>query len=242
MTPELETLWRIQDLDRALASVRERLVVFPTQRAALAARLAAAKAALTRADEGVKARALAKRDAESQAEALVAQERKFQTQLTQVKKNEEYAALLAEIEGAKLKRSALETFVLEKMDEEGAAAAEVTRARKALAEAEKAHADETRQIDAEEAKVKAEESEVLARREAQMASLPAGLRHRYERVYAAKKGMAVADLARDSCAACGSRLPPQAAIEVRRGTAVVECPDCGRILLHKVVSESGSGT
>jgi len=236
VTPELETLWRIQDLDRALTGVRERLAVFPTRRATIDARRATAKAALTRAEESVKARALAKREAESQAETLVAQERKFQTQLTQVKKNEEYAALLAEIEGAKTKRSQLETFVLEKMEEEVAATAEVKRAKAALAEAEAGHADETKKIDAEEKTVKAEESELVTRRAAQMAALPAGLRGRYERVHGAKKGQAVADLAGDSCAACGSRLPPQAAIEVRSGTGVVECPDCGRILLHKTSS------
>jgi predicted nucleic acid-binding Zn-ribbon protein len=73
-----------------------------------------------------------------------------------------------------------------------------------------------------------------------MSSLPVSLRGRYERVHTAKKGQAVADLTGDSCAACGARLPPQTAIQVRRGTAIVECPDCGRILLHKANAESGA--
>ncbi len=238
MTPELEILWRVQDLDRALGAVRERLVAFPARRAALAQRLSAAKDALARAEDASKARALAKRDAESQAESLTQQERKFQTQLTQVKKNEEYAALLAEIEGARRKRSELETFVLEKMEEEGAAAAASARAKQALAETDSAVKAENRDVDADEGRVKAEEAGLMAEREAALNGLPASLRARYERVHVAKKGQAVAELVRDSCGVCGSRLPPQAAIEVRRGTAVVECPDCGRMLLFKADVES----
>lgn len=238
MTPDLETLWRIQDLDRQLSSVRQRLAAFPERRTAAAARLAAAKGALARAEEGVKARALAKRDAESQAEALVAQERKFQTQLTQVKKNEEYTALLAEIKGAQKKRSDLETFVLEKMEEEGAATAEVARAKAALAEAQAHAAAEEKQIAGEESQVEAAATDLAARRATELAALPLALRARYERVFAGKKGQALAELARDSCAACGSRLPMQTAIEVRRGSAIVECPDCGRLLLHKNESDS----
>jgi len=238
LTPELEILWRIQDLDRALGVVRDRLALFPARRTTLAQRLAAAKDALARADEAGKARALAKRDAESQAESLTQQERKFQTQLTQVKKNEEYAALLAEIEGVRKKRSELETFVLEKMEEEGAATALSARAKQALAETDAAVKAESRDVDAEEARVQAEEAGLVGEREAALSGLPAALRARYERVHVARKGQAVAELVRDSCGVCGSRLPPQAAIEVRRGTAVVECPDCGRMLLFKADVES----
>jgi len=233
LTPELEILWRVQDLDRALTAVRERRGAYPGRRTALASRLADARALVTRAEEAGKARALAKRDAEKEAEGLVAQERKFQTQLTQVKKNDEYAALLAEIAGAQQKRSALETFVLEKMEEEGAAAAEVARAKQALALVTTQVAAETAVVDAEEAKVKGEEDALVAQREDALAGLPAVLRARYERVPGARAGQAVAALVRDSCGVCGARLPPQAAIEVRRGAAVVECPDCGRMLLYK---------
>jgi predicted nucleic acid-binding Zn-ribbon protein len=232
LTPELQSLWQAQGLDRALLGVRVRLAAFPAMREKIDLLVAQAKAGVTAADERGKASQLARREAEKTAESLVEQERKFQIQLTQVKKNEEYSALLHEIAGAQKKRSELETFVLEKMEQENAVSADVQKARAALADAEKAARSERARIDAEEATAKAQEKDLLAQREVALSGLPPVLRARYERILVAKKGHAIAELAGDSCAACGGRIPPQAAIQVRRRLAVVECPDCGRLLLH----------
>jgi predicted nucleic acid-binding Zn-ribbon protein len=232
LTPELESLWQAQALDRALLGVRERLAAFPARRAKVDQSLAAAKAGVAAAEERGKASQLARRDAEKTAESLVEQERKFQIQLTQVKKNEEYAALLHEIANAQKKRGELETFVLEKMEQETAVAADTKRARAVLADAEKVANAEKATITADEDAVRKEEKDLLARREEALAALPAALRARYERILVARKGNAIAELVGDSCAGCGGRIPAQAAIQVRRRLAVVECPDCGRLLIH----------
>ena len=232
MTPELKSLWQAQGLDRALFDVRVRLATFPALRAKAEQQVAQAKAGVSAAEERGKASQLARREAEKTAESLVEQERKFQIQLTQVKKNEEYSALLHEIAGAQKKRSELETFVLEKMEQENAVSADMKAAKAKLAEAEKAAAGDRAKIDADEATAKEEERVLLAQREEALAGLPAVLRARYERILIARKGKAIAELTGDSCAACGGRIPPQAAIQVRRRLAVVECPDCGRLLLH----------
>ena len=228
----------MQEIDRALLGVRERLAVMPGRRERIEAGLGGAKAAVAAAEERAKAAALAKRDAEKQAEVLAEQERKFQTQLTQVKKNEEYSALLHEIEGAKKKRSDLETFVLEKMDQEAAVAAEVQRAKAAFSEADKGADGERARVKADEAALQAEESALVARRDEALATLPANLRNRYERILIARKGKAVAELIRDSCSGCGGTLPPQVAIQIRRGLTIVECPDCGRLIIHPPGAEA----
>ena len=232
MTPELESLWQAQALDRALLGVRERLATFPARRAKVDQSLLAAKAGVAAAEERGKASQLARREAEKTAESLVEQERKFQIQLTQVKKNEEYAALLHEIANAQKKRGELETFVLEKMEQETAVTEDAKRARAVLAAAEKVAAAEHAKVKEDEDAVRKEEADLLARREAALASLPAVLRARYERILIARKGQAIAELVGDSCAGCGGRIPAQAAIQVRRRLAVVECPDCGRLLIH----------
>ncbi len=232
MTPELESLWRAQSLDRALLGVRDRLSVFPARRARVDASLVGAKAAVAAAEERGKAAALAKREAEKTAEGLVEQERKFQIQLTQVKKNEEYAALLNEITNSQKKRSELETLALEKMEQEAAVAAELARVKATLAEAEKGAKTERSQITSEENATKAEEAALVSQRDEALSTLPPVLRARYERILIARKGHAIAALSGDSCAGCGARMPLQAAIQIRRGLAVVECPDCGRLLIH----------
>src|SRR5688572_17535872 len=157
MHPDLDRLVRAQELDRALADVRGRLDRLGTRKKAAEDVVVAAKRALAEAEERAKAVAIAKRAAEKDAETLGEQERKFQTQLTQVKKNEEYSALLHEIAAAQARRSALETVVLEKMDEEGRAAEAIAAAKAALATAEKEAAAARATIAGEESQLKAEE-------------------------------------------------------------------------------------
>ena len=231
MHPDLERLVRAQELDRGLADVRGKIERLAPRRKEIDDRIASAKKALTDAEERVKALALAKRNAEKDAETQGEQERKFQTQLTQVKKNDEYSALLHEIEAAKRKRSELETIVLEKMDEEGRATAAIAAAKTALAAAESEASTARGKVAAEEAELRTEEGGLEARRDGALGQLPPALKTRYEKLLVARKGRAVSDLSGDACTACGAHLPPQRAIAVRRGEAVVECPDCGRILV-----------
>ena len=73
-----------------------------------------------------------------------------------------------------------------------------------------------------------------------LGELPVALRGRYQRIHTAKKGQALAELVGTACAACGATLPPQTAIEVRRGLNVMECPSCGRILVHRSESSAAS--
>ncbi len=231
MHPDLDRLVRAQEIDRLLTETRGRLDRLAPRRKAADDAVAAARQALAQAEERSKAVALARRTAEKDVETFGDQERKFQTQLTQVKKNEEYSALLHEIEGAKKKRSERETTVLESMDEEGRVAAAVAAAKAAVAATERAAEADRATIATEEAGVRGEEAALVARRDAALADLPSVLRNRYDRLLGAKRGVAVAVLEGDACAACGSHLPPQKAIAVRRGEGVVECPDCGRILV-----------
>jgi predicted nucleic acid-binding Zn-ribbon protein len=233
LTHELEIFWTLQGLDGELRAVRDRLARLPARRQEIDRVSSLAKASLAASEERVKQAALAKRKAEQDAEALGEQEKKFQLQLSQVKKNDEYSALLHEIEATKKRRSELETFVLERMEEEGQVAAEVARAKDAFASAQAKAKDETKVVDDEERALKGEESALEGKREALLGELPSALRARYQRIHTAKKGQALAELVAGSCAACGAGMPPQTAIEVRRGQNVLECPTCGRILVYR---------
>jgi predicted nucleic acid-binding Zn-ribbon protein len=237
LTHELEIFWSLQGIDGELRAVRERLARLPARRAEIERGTNEAKAALAAGEERVKSAALAKRKAEQDAEALGEQEKKFQLQLSQVKKNDEYAALLHEIEAAKQKRSALETFVLERMEDEGQVAAQVARDKAAFAAAQAKAGEESRVVDAEEKQLKGEEGALEARRDGLLGELPTALRSRYLRIHTAKKGQALAELVAGSCAACGAAMPLQTAIEVRRGQNVLECPNCGRILVYRASVE-----
>src|SRR5207249_5380991 len=108
VSPEILTLWDLHDLDDQVVQIDAALARFPVQRAALAKRKAEEHARLetlkTRLAEHQKVR----RDLERDVQALADTEKRFQTQLLAVKKNEEYQALLHEIEDTRRRRSARE--------------------------------------------------------------------------------------------------------------------------------------
>ena len=99
MSDELDRLWALHVLDEKAATHASRLKTLPEARAQSERQLASERTALeahkAHAADALKLR----RQLEKDIEAVVVEERKFQSQLPAVKKNEEYTALLHEIQG-----------------------------------------------------------------------------------------------------------------------------------------------
>ena len=191
MSEEIDRLWALQDLDEQAAGVREILARFPEQRRELEHRIVEARQRL----EQAKARALEsqkqRRELEREAGSLGDQERRFQQQLPAIKKNEEYTALLHEIEGVRQKRSELETRVLERMEEEEREQRERPALEQALKNAEAEAAARAKIIDAQETSEQGKLGVLEARRDAHVKELASATRARYERVHASRAGRAV---------------------------------------------------
>ena len=228
---DLDVLWRLEGRDRELREVRARRGGIPTGHAVAQSALAGARASASVLEERARAGLLARRNAEKEIEALAQQENKFQNQLTLVKENDEYTALLHEIAAVRKKRDELETFILERMNEEEAQGRQEASARASVQAAEARAGDECARLDAEDAALAARERALEEERAGLLAGLSPALRGRYDRILKAK-GSAVAELLRDACGGCGETLPPQVAIEVRRQRGVVACPGCGRLVVH----------
>jgi len=54
---------------------------------------------------------------------------------------------------------------------------------------------------------------------------------RYDRLCTSRDGIAVAEIKKSACGACFKGLTPQAAQEARRMDAVMQCEQCGRLLV-----------
>jgi predicted nucleic acid-binding Zn-ribbon protein len=118
MKPALERLVALSRLDTRLQGIETLLRQIPERESKAQSRLKDAIAALESHRERLKQVELSRREGEREAEALVQQERKFQSQTMQVKSNEELWALQREIQSVKARRSEIETRVLERMEEE----------------------------------------------------------------------------------------------------------------------------
>lgn len=231
MSEEIDRLWALQGLDEQALAVREVQARFPEQRRELEHRIVEARKRLDQSKARLGESQKQRRDLEREAIALGEQERHFQQQLPAIKKNEEYTALLHEIEGARRKRSEIETRVLERMEEEEREQGERPALEQALKSAEAEAAARAELIEAGEASERAKLEALEARRDAYLRELPAATRARYERVHASRDGRAVVGISKGACGGCYRTLPPAVLQEARRRDRMMSCEGCGRIIV-----------
>ncbi len=227
----LRTLWALQKEDHRLHELEAELDRIPAQLRALEERVVSARHAVEGHLEDSKKLQLERRTREKDVDSLTEQERKFQSQLFQVKTNQEYQALLREIEAVRGKRSEVETLILEGMESEQQMATARTEHERTLREVERVGAVRRDELEAERAELSERVSRQRAAREALTARLSPGLRVRYQRIHDAREGVAVVPVVRNACGGCMRQLPPQRVQEARRQDVVVTCDGCGRMVL-----------
>ncbi len=231
MTGDLQTLWALQGLDERVVAAQAKLARHPGDRKSLETMLAGERTRLEQFRKQIGELQLRHRQLEKDIEALLAEERKFQSQLPLVKKNEEYSALLHEITGRKAARSDRETDLLVMLEEEQRLEAEKPRIEQALRTAESDAATRLQAIAAEEAKEREEVAALEAERQQWLQKLAGPLRSRYEKIRTGHQGRAVVAILKGACGGCYRNQPPQVLQEARRGDRVLICEGCGRLLI-----------
>lgn len=231
MTEELQLLWSVRAMDERLSAVRAALARFPVQRAELEARVRAERVHLDQAKTRLAELQKTRRDRERDIEDAHEQQRKFEGQLFAVKKNDEYTALVHQIDAMKATRSDLETQVLVQLEEEEKIQHERPGIEQALAKAEKEAAERRAEIDRQEA-VEREHMRVLeTERAGHLERLTASTRTRYERVHGSRDGRAVVPIVKGACGGCFRAQPPQVLQEAKRGDRLLSCDGCGRLII-----------
>ena len=236
MHPDLEKLIALQKADAEVARLREEIASLPGRVKGIEAKLAGTRAQIEKAQQGMTATQGARRKLETEIQDQRGKISKYREQSLAVKTNEQYKALLHEIEFAEKEIRACEDKILEGMVD-----SEQREATLKAAEAElKA---ETAEIEKEKAEARArtaEDERLLAEQNAQRETLRAGvaddvLEH-YDRVLHARK-TAVAEAREQKCTACNVLLRPQTYNEIKGNEQVVTCDSCGRILFYDPAHE-----
>src|SRR5579864_3649881 len=156
MLPDIENLLRLQVADKEIARLQEEIAELPRRVAAIEQKLAGTKAQLEKAQANSKADEAARRKHETTISDLRGKISKYRDQSLDVKTNEQYKALLHEIQFAEKEIAATEDKILELMlnadarDKEVKAAQAALKAESAEIEKEK---EEARQRTAEDEKL-----------------------------------------------------------------------------------------
>lgn len=231
MSGEIQLLWALGLLDEQIVQLDGALARLPEERAALARRLAEERAQLGAVKTRLADQQKRRRDLEREVQALSETETRFQAQLTAVKKNEEYQALLHEIAATKGRRSDLETEVLMSLEAEDDAQAQRPKIEQSIATLEREVAARLATLERGENDARAKKEALEARRREQATGLPPATRSRYERTRTSLGGRAVAPILKGACGGCFRGQPPQVLQVARARDSVLICEGCGRLLV-----------
>jgi uncharacterized protein len=231
MLPDVQNLIGLQAADREIRRLREEIAALPKRVAAIEERLAGTKAVLEKAKAAVKEDEAARRKYESAIQDQQQKISKYRDQSLAVKTNEQYKALLHEIQFAEQDIRASEDKILDLMvnaearEKQVKAAEAELKAEMAEIEKEKANA---RQRTAEDEKQLAEWD---GKRDAARTGVDPDLLRQYDRV-AKYRGTGLSEAREHKCLACQVMLRPQTYNEVRAGTQIIICDSCQRILYY----------
>src|SRR5271168_1985163 len=153
MLPEIEKLLRLQEADKEIRRLHDEIAEFPKRVAVIELKLAGTKAQLEKAQAAIKADEAARRKHDTAIADFRGKITKYRDQSLDVKTNDQYKALLHEIQFAEKEIAATEDKILELMvnadarDKEVKAAQAELKAETAEIEKEKAEARERTAID-----------------------------------------------------------------------------------------------
>ena len=229
MLPEIENLLKLQDADKEIRRLQDEIAELPKRVAAIEQKLAGTKAQLEKAQAAIKTDEAARPKYDTAISDLRGKISKYRDQSLDVKTNDQYKALLHEIQFAEKEIAANEDKILELMvnadarDKEVKAAQAELKAETAEIEKEK---EQARQRTAEDEKLLAD---WRAKRDQLRAGVREDLLRHYERV-SKFRGSGISEVRDHKCMGCQVILRPQTYNDVRSGKETVFCDSCQRIL------------
>jgi predicted nucleic acid-binding Zn-ribbon protein len=228
MSSDVQKLMEVQEADRNILRLKQEIASLPKKVAAIEQKLAGTKAVLENAKTAVKADEAARRKYEVTIQELQAKISKYRDQSLDVKTNDQYKALLHEIQFSEQEIRGQEDKILELMlnaeaREKNVKAAEA-ELKAEMAEIEKEKADARERT----AKDEKELAEWNAKRDQLRAGIDPDLLRHFERV-SRFRGSGISEVLDQKCTACQVMLRPQTYNEVKSGK-IIECESCQRIL------------
>jgi len=230
---ELGRLVELQRLDSEIAEIEAAVAGIPAQIGAKEEQLRRATAALDEAKAEMEKMQKLRRQKERELEEVNRELKKRQSRLYEVKTNQEYSAVLKEIEGLKQKVSMLEEEILLLLDEIEGGVKAVAHEEEKLRVKQAEFLRDKQKSEAELRELQGRLSTLRAARKGQSKGVEASLMQQYLRLLKSRVGLAVAPASGGSCEGCHVALTPQLYNEVRRNEEILTCERCGRILYWK---------
>jgi uncharacterized protein len=239
MNADLQRLTELEKIDREALRLTDEIASLPRRVAAIEEKLAEHKAAVEQAKARVKGNEASRRQNEADIKGFQEKIAKYRSQSSNVKTNDEYRALMHEVEFAEKQISGCEDKILELM-------IGLETEEKAMKVAEAELKTEAADVEKEKAETRvrtAEDEKLLAGLTSKRDELRAGVDYsalaHYDRVMRQRKS-ALAEARDQKCMACFVMVRPQIWQEIRTNEQIITCNSCGRILYFDPASEAAA--
>ena len=231
MDTTLQVLIKLQEVDRVILNIQQKIDEFPNIMQQLDKQLSDSKQQIEKLQASIEEQEKIRRSKERDIETNTEQIKKYQGQLLQVKTNKEYSALLMEIKGLKAKNSLTEDDILELMES-------VERAKKALANSQEELRQITTRVHQEKEQKESEQLDIQQLLEQEQKKrgiltedIKEGILKEYTKLFNLRNGLAVTTVEEEGvCEGCHVALTPQMFAEVKTGKFLHRCPTCFRFL------------
>lgn len=230
MNPNLQNLIELQRLDDSIRALEAEVASLPRKIAQIESQLKTHIQQVELDKHALAENQKSRRRREGEIAAARDKISHFKDQSLMVKTNEQYKALLHEIEHQESQIRQIEDQILGEMiesesldtklrDAEAKLAAERQQAQGEIAAAEQQKREDEQKL----AQVRSERSRIQSR-------IAVEIYETYERIAKGRKGEAVVPVTDGTCGACHVHLRPQVLSEVMSSEQVQTCESCGRIL------------
>jgi len=237
MNADLERLIELEKVDREMARLSDEVAALPKRVAAIEEKLAELPGYRPKAKARIKGNESSRRQLEADIRGFQEKIVKYRSQSSSVKTNDEYRALMHEVDFTEKQISGCEDKILELM-------ISLENEEKALKQAEADLKTEAADVEKEKAEARvrtAEDEKLLAGLKEKWTALRSGVNDsalaHYDRVMRQRKS-AISEARHQKCLACFVMLRPQSWQDVRSNEQVVTCSSCGRILYFDPASEA----
>ena len=230
MHEHMRVLVALQQADQRIRTLETEITALPKRVTAVEDQVKTAQCNLEANAAGQRAKEAERRRMESDITDLRGKIAKYRAQTDSVKTNEQYKALLHEIEFAEHEIATIETRELESLEQSEILEGEQSKLAEALASARKALADEQHYVRSAAEKLHTELASLRGTRSGFRSQAGDDWLARYDNL-ARTRRTAVAEVVDGECQACHMRLRPHQWNQLRAGEEM-KCESCGRMLYY----------
>ena len=229
MNQDVEKLWELQTVLTQLGDREKELTTKPESFAAVDRDWQAANAEITALEQQIETLSKERRRVDGELSDQQELLKKYQSQLMQVKNQQQYAAAWKEIDATRKHVKELEESALKAMTEVEALQSQLEERRSSSADLKALWDMEHESWQSSLGDTQHEVDRLKQKAAAVEAGIPPRLKAEFYRIFNQRQRSAVAPAINDSCSACRTRIRPQVAQQLKRGE-LVHCEGCHRIL------------